>query len=183
MPTSILPRPPAGLQAEVLLICRNTGRTGVWPADLLKLRLDLAAIRAWMVTAVTAGELKRIGVAPSGRPSTMRMSRHRGTTVQSSPGRPPGFTGSSLRDGPRSAFPEKCAACSAAHQGRSSPAGSLFHAGHRVRRVRPAISAPVKPAHRQRALPILAPLFRCRESDRPMPPPAHGRGNSRQADL
>ena len=127
-----------------------------------------------------SGELKRIGVAPAGRPSTMRMSRHPGTTVQSSPGRPPVFTRSSLRDGPRSAFPEKCAACSAAHQGRSSPAGSLFHAGHRVRRVRPAISAPVKPAHRQRALPILAPLFRCRESDRPMPPPAHGRGNSRQ---
>ena len=40
---------------------------------------------------------------------------------------------------------------------------------------------PVKPAHRQRALPILAPLFRCRESDSPMlPPPAHGCGNSRQ---
>ena len=134
-----------------------------------------------MVTAVTAGKLKHIGTAPSGRPSTMRTSRHRGTTVQSLPGRPPVFTRSSLRDRPRSAFPETWAACSAAYQGRSPPAGPLFHAGPCVRIVRPAISAPVKPAHRQRALPILAPLFRCRESDRPiLPPPAHRRSNSRQ---
>ena len=99
----------------------------------------------------------------SGRPSTMRTSRHRGTTVQSLPGRPPVFTRSSLRDRPRSAFPETWAACSAAYQGRSPPAGPLFHAGPCVRIVRPAISALVKPAHRQRALPILAAISLPRE--------------------
>src|SRR5262249_20288755 len=61
------PRPVAPprlqVQFDVPLVCGNAGRDRVWPADPLKPRRDLGVIQVWIVTAVAADELKRVGVA------------------------------------------------------------------------------------------------------------------------
>jgi hypothetical protein len=74
------------VQPEMLLIYGHAVRDRVRPADPLKLGCDLAVVQVGVVTAVAADDLKRVGVAPSGRPSTMRTGWRLRTTVQPSPG-------------------------------------------------------------------------------------------------
>jgi hypothetical protein len=71
------------VQPAVLLVCRDTGRDQVWPADYLEPWWQLAVVLAGIIAANATDELECVGVTAFW-PACHDAGRRRSTNVQPS---------------------------------------------------------------------------------------------------